>query len=668
MTLNLRDADQQPSASNARAVRKMRSHPYHRFLTGIMLGMILTVVCGWFTPLLAQPHDRVTHTILAQIFPDSPVTTPSEQPDSAPDLVEDFVPSIPVDIDGHWAADCLSELAVRGAFPVNDLEESDLFDDLLDNDVVLGVTRVYPEAPATWSVVADILNRNFPTGDAYGGATAVERALQLPSPVTVLYTYPGQYYDPDRAITRVEVITALAAKAGLPYTARANELVSKSLTDGDRVPDFGLEGVAAALAAEVLVNYPESQTLAGDRIATRGEVAALVCQAKSGLLRSTLSPSWVATPADLPPQTEPEEEVRGVWLTNIDSDVLFSQENLAEGIQRLKAMNINTLYPVVWNMGYTQYPSSSAAYWLGREKRLWPGENPRFERNQGDRDMLQELIDLAHAEGMAVIPWFEFGFMAPADYALRTERPEWFTQRQDGTQEIQMGEEVFTWMNPFHTQTQRLLLILMDEVLKNYDVEGIQVDDHLGLPVDMGYDPYTVALYEKEHDGQSPPLDYTDPEWMRWRADKITEFMGSVRRVIDQRKPGALLSVSPNPYPFSYAQYLQDWPQWEAAGWLDEIIVQVYRDDLDRFAWELNKPATVGASQTTPTSIGLLSGLRGRPTDVDLLTEQLEAVRDRDYAGVSYFFYQSLWNPGRETAEERNNQFRASFSQSAQRP
>ena len=133
-------------------------------------------------------------------------------------------------------------------------------------------------------------------------------------------------------------------------------------------------------------------------------------------------------------------------------------------------------------------------------------------------------------------------------------------------------------------------------------------------------------------------------------------------------RQSALLSVSPNPYPFSYAKYLQDWPAWESAGILDEIIVQIYRDDLDRFVWELNKPATVQSSQSTPTSIGLLSGLRGRPTDVDLLTQQLEAVRDRDYAGVSYFFYQSLWVPGNETAEERDNQFRASFSKAAQRP
>lgn len=642
-----------------------RSHRLlNRFLTGIVLGLISVLTVGWFTPLLAYPQGWVTENMTAQLFPNTPPEAPSE-PDALPEEPSvPISPPIPTDIDGHWAADCITELARRRAIPLNDLEAVPP-----DDEAIADLAKFYPESPATWAALAEMLNRSFPTGEAYIGATPAETALQLPTAVNMLYTYPQQYYDPDRIVTRAEAVTALATKAGLPYTARANELLVASLEDGREVPDFTREGVSAALAAGVLVNYPKPQQVNSLRSITRGEVAALVCRTRDDrALQATIASAWVAQPQPLPDQRQPNREVRGVWLTNIDSEVLFSKENLAEGIQRLKAMNINTLYPVVWNMGYTQFPSKAAERLLGKKRRLWPGENPRFEQAQGDRDMLQEVVELGHAAGMAVIPWFEFGFMAPADYEVRTLHPDWFTQRQDGTQEIQMGEEVFTWMNPFHSQTRRLLLLLMADVLENYDVEGIQVDDHLGLPVDMGYDPYTISLYQQEHDGQLPPADYNDPEWMRWRADKVSNFMADVRKLINQRKPGALLSVSPNPYPFSYAQYLQDWPTWEAAGILDEIIVQIYRDDLDRFVWELNKPATVQSRQGTPTSIGLLSGLRGRPTDVDLLTQQLEAVRDRDYAGVSYFFYQSLWAPGRETVEERSSQFQASFANAADRP
>lgn len=399
-----------------------------------------------------------------------------------------------------------------------------------------------------------------------------------------------------------------------------------------------------------------------------GILLGLICVTVFGLLAPLLVQASSVSLPDAASQPEPDTELRGVWLTNIDSEVLFSRENIEAAVERLQAMHINTLYPVVWNFGYSQFPSLSAERILGQKQRLWPGENPEFEAAQGDRDMLQEIVEIGHAAGMAVIPWFEFGFKAPADYDLRETHPDWFTQRLDGTQEIERGVETFTWMNPFHPEVRQLLLLMMAEVLQTYDVDGIQVDDHLGLPVDMGYDPLTVDLYRREHFGNAPPANDSDPEWMRWRADKITEFMQQVRAVVDWYQPDAVLSVSPNPYPFAYNQYLQDWPAWNQQGLVDEIIIQLYRRDMEPFVQELDQPHNLVAHRQAPVSIGLLSGLKGRPTDADLLTEQLAAVRDRGYAGVSYFFYETLWLPGEETLAERVASFQRSFSGPAGRP
>lgn len=614
---------------------KQPTRTTHRFLTGIVLGLILVITLGAFVPLMAQ----------------SPLDLQPALPSQTEEETRPSPTFVPVDITDHIAEDCIRELARRRLLPAG------------------ARIKYRPEAEVTWAFLGELLNAAFPTAGAYSGANAAETALELPTPVNMLHSYPDRYYRPDRSITRTEAVTAIATKANLPYVARANELLLNSLTDGEQISHYGREGVAAALSANILVNYPEAQQFEANRVVTRGEVAALVCRgSENETVKATIAADLVARPQQLPTQQQPDPEVRGVWLTNIDSDVLFSQEKLKEGIQRLKTMNVNTLYPVVWNFGYPQFPSAAAERLLGRKKRLLPEDNPAFEAAQGDRDMLQEIIELAHAEGMAVIPWFEFGFMAPADYDVLEKHPDWFTQRLDGTREIQQGEETFTWMNPFHPRTRQLLLLLMAEVLENYDVEGIQVDDHLGMPVDMGYDPFTVSLYEEEHDGQSPPEDENDPEWVAWRANKITEFMVQVRLLIDQRQPGGILSVSPNPYPFSYVRYLQDWPTWTELNLVDELIIQVYRSDLERFVWELNKPTAVAANRSISTAIGLLSGLRNRPTDIDLLTEQLAAVRDRDYAGVSYFFYETLWVPGKETSQERETGMRDAFLNAADRP
>jgi uncharacterized lipoprotein YddW (UPF0748 family) len=64
--------------------------------------------------------------------------------------------------------------------------------------------------------------------------------------------------------------------------------------------------------------------------------------------------------------------MRGVWLTNIDSDVLFSRDRLETGIDRLAKLNFNTVYPTVWSWGYTLYPSQTAQLATGASQSLYP--------------------------------------------------------------------------------------------------------------------------------------------------------------------------------------------------------------------------------------------------------------------------------------------------------
>ena len=53
-------------------------------------------------------------------------------------------------------------------------------------------------------------------------------------------------------------------------------------------------------------------------------------------------------------------QIRGIWLTNVDSEILFKADELQRDIDQLAQFNFNTLYPTVWNWGYTLYPSAVA--------------------------------------------------------------------------------------------------------------------------------------------------------------------------------------------------------------------------------------------------------------------------------------------------------------------
>ena len=341
-------------------------------------------------------------------------------------------------------------------------------------------------------------------------------------------------------------------------------------------------------------------------------------------------------------------EIRGVWLTNVASGVLFSPWGINRAIAQLSKLNFNTVYPVVWNRGHTFYPSRVAT------------QEPLLAIMRLNGDVLEEIVQQGHRQGLRVIPWFEYGFMTTIHSELARRHPSWITQGL--TQKSDPENPQLLWLNPLHPEVQQLILDLIKEVVSQYDVDGIQLDDHFGMPVELGYDPYTIERYQQEHYGNPPPNSPLNSEWMRWRANKISEFMGEIVQTVKSIKPDCIISLSPNPQAFAYQHYLQDWQTWVQQGWVDELVLQVYRDELSRFTAELNQPAVRMARRTIPVSIGILTGTLGDPIPFEQIQAQVEAVRDRAFDGVSFFYWETLWSyltP--ESPQQRRQGFRELF-------
>ena len=297
-------------------------------------------------------------------------------------------------------------------------------------------------------------------------------------------------------------------------------------------------------------------------------------------LISLLMVFWGNTFTPVTAQEGSRSEIRGVWMTNNDLDILKDRTKVQEAVTQLQKLNFNTIYPVVWNSGYVMYPSEVA-------KRL--EIQPFVFQGLDGHDILADLINKSHRQNLLVIPWFEFGFMTPPSSELAMNKPEWLTQKKDGNQtSISAGGEV-SWLNPFHPEVQKFISNLLVELTNKYDLDGIQFDDHMSLPSEFGYDKYTVALYQQETK-KMPPSDPQNPEWVNWRANKITEFMVRLNQTVKQIKPKMIFSVSPNYYNHAYKFQLQDWLNWVRLDIVDELIVQVYKENLDHFIGKLSRP------------------------------------------------------------------------------
>ena len=334
-----------------------------------------------------------------------------------------------------------------------------------------------------------------------------------------------------------------------------------------------------------------------------------------------------------PPNALP---TRGVWLTNVDSEALFSKSGLQEAVDRCARLGFNTIYAVTWNRGYTLYPSSVM------EQAFGVRTDPRLE----GRDPLQELIELAHDKDIRVIAWFEFGFAssyqeADGGYLLR-EKPQWAARDSAGQIVSKNG---FQWMNAFDPDVQEFVLSLVKEVAQNYEVDGIQGDDRLpALPSLAGYDSLTVAAYRAAHNGQRPPTNHKDTAWVDWRAGRLNNFMEQMSKELRAVDQDLTLSFSPSIYPWSKFEYLQDWPTWVERGWVDEICPQVYRYNIKDYCSALDAivDEQVAPEHHSILSPGILLKVGDYVASDTLLRQMVEHNRSRGLEGEVFFFYEGL--------------------------
>lgn len=356
-------------------------------------------------------------------------------------------------------------------------------------------------------------------------------------------------------------------------------------------------------------------------------------------------------------------ELRGVWVSDVDSEVMHSRATMAALAERLAGLRLNALYPVVWSQGETFYPSDVMV------KRGAARISRRYGLGTGDRDPVADWLALGDRHGLDIVPWFEWGLKVPADSPLARQHPEWLSCDETGKSTFDQDGTATAYLNFVHPEVQRFYEDLAVEFVTRYDVPTIQFDDHLSLKNTFGYDEFTLARYREETGRAERPAP-DDADWLAWRAAKLTQFVARISQAIKAAKPGIELSVAPNPYPWSYKNYVQDWPSWVEDGIVDEVVVQVYRDSMKGFVGELRSPVLAKLKGKARLAIGVMAGQKPWPVPIGMVGDQTAAVRESGFSGVVYFFQESLLQftaPG-ETVEMRLDGIREMLPVQADRP
>jgi uncharacterized lipoprotein YddW (UPF0748 family) len=339
-------------------------------------------------------------------------------------------------------------------------------------------------------------------------------------------------------------------------------------------------------------------------------------------------------PSPFPPPTPvwDPNALRGVWVTNVASTALDSRENIRLTVQNCKAAGINHIFMVTYNNGRTIYPSPIMGQLIGK---------PQMERFIG-RDPLKEMIEEAKTAGIKVHAWFEYGFSS--SYSANggdiiAAKPQWAGKDAAGKLLVKNG---FDWLNAFDPEVQDFMISLFKEVIQNYEVDGVQGDDRLpALPSTGGYDAMTSAMFKAET-GFDPPANHRDQFWLNWRTNKLNQFMKKLHREVKTLKPSIMLTMSPSPFPWGKDEYLQDWPTWVDSSWVDAVLPQCYRYDINAYNGTIAQQKSYYKNTNIPFYPGVLLKVGSYVTPVSLLNQMIQTNRRNGFKGECYFFYEGV--------------------------
>ena len=354
------------------------------------------------------------------------------------------------------------------------------------------------------------------------------------------------------------------------------------------------------------------------------------------------------TSVSSPPVFSNSKEIRGVWIcSHYNSDVLKSSTSITNALDFLQLNGFNTLFPAVWNQGFTAFPSEVM------ERNGFPKQDPEYK----NFDPIKEIVEQGKRRGMAVVPWFEYGFAASPSLDgghILQLKPKW-SAIDSSKNKVRHGD--LTWMNSLNLEVQQFMLDLVIEIIQKYDVDGIQGDDRFpAMPFNAGYDNKTVSDYNIKY-GTNPPINGKDPDWIKFRSDKLTQYLETLYKEVKRVKPTCTVFMAPAVFPFSLENLMQDTNNWIKHELVDFLNPQIYRSSFIGYKSEVDKiKANFVASQRLKYVPGIAFTANKIVLTPNDIVQCVNYNRQNGLGGQSFFYYEGLTRNSNEIAVALVNQ------------
>jgi len=310
------------------------------------------------------------------------------------------------------------------------------------------------------------------------------------------------------------------------------------------------------------------------------------------LVLSNLVPQRPASPMTNP--VPPKAELRAFWVDGFHPGIR-SPEDAERLVAEAKKANINALIVQVRRRADSFYLKSFEP----------PVEDPAYDPRF---DALEHVTELAHREGIEVHAWINAmpvwsSRTPPRDarhiynrQGLSRGKNTWLTLTPGGRAWFPVG----CFLDPGHPSAAQYLTDVCLNVIRNYAVDGIQLDyirypetrDRQARGAAVGYNPTSLERFRRVTGREGIPAP-GDEQWMAWRRQQVTQLMRRIyieAKAVNPRIKVSAAAVAWGQPPHGDKDFLesapgqmvfQDWHGWMQEGIVDLAVPMNYARETD---------------------------------------------------------------------------------------
>lgn len=338
-------------------------------------------------------------------------------------------------------------------------------------------------------------------------------------------------------------------------------------------------------------------------------------------------------------QNAPGLSFRALWVVRSS---MTSREAIDASLEFARENHFNHVFVQVRGRGDSYYNS-----------RIVPKAKPVRDT---PFDPLAYAVRRGHELGLKVHAWLNVYFVWSSDLPPDDPRhvvllhPEWLDRPAPGHPDPPAGG---LFLSPTHPEAAVHLLSVFEEVLTQYDVDGLHLDYFRYGDANMGYHDFArwqfetrnladpMILLNKNNPGSNPlsqeKREFLSFRWDQHRRDAVTSLLSRCNALILEEKPQCALSVAVKPVPDEAKnRYFQEWDRWLVQGLVDYVVPMNYDPDLRVFARTIDRIYESVPPKYWP---GIIMGIAVYNQDALSARDKIRYTRITGFKGMSIFSY-----------------------------